>query len=59
VRDDGRGFDRESIPTGHFGLDIMDERAETIKAEFSVTSQPGQGTIVRLVWHADDAETNL
>ncbi len=56
VRDDGRGFDRASIPTGHFGVDIMHERAQAIGAALSVTSEPGEGTVVRLVWQEDDAE---
>jgi len=59
VRDDGRGFDRDSIPTGHFGVDIMHERAEAIGADLTVTSEPGEGSLVRLVWHAGETETDV
>ena len=31
---------------GHFGLVGMQERAEAIGAEFSVTSEPGKGTTI-------------
>lgn len=53
VRDDGRGF---SIPrylndltrSGHFGLIGMQERAQLAGGQFQITSQPGQGTTLRL-----------
>jgi signal transduction histidine kinase len=51
VRDDGRGFaagkQQESAP-GHYGLTGMRERAATIDATLEVSSEPGQGTVVRL-----------
>jgi signal transduction histidine kinase len=51
VSDDGKGFDVQSPPPseGGFGLTGMRERAEQLHAEFSVTSEPGEGTIVTLV----------
>jgi len=53
IRDDGQGFDPESIwaiDQSHFGLTTMSERAEEIGAEFILESKPGAGTsvIVRL-----------
>lgn len=48
VTDDGRGFDLDAVPGGHFGLVIMRERAESVGATLTCTSQPGQGTEVRL-----------
>jgi len=51
VRDDGCGFSAgESLqsPPGHYGLTGMRERAEAIGGTLEVTSQPGEGTIVRL-----------
>ena len=47
VSDNGRGFEpAQSHPLGRpqFGLVSMRERAEAIGAEFSIQSQPGQGT---------------
>jgi two-component system nitrate/nitrite sensor histidine kinase NarX len=49
VRDDGRGFTPESIHgNSHYGLVGMRERAESIGADFQITSQPGGGTVVSL-----------
>jgi len=50
VRDDGRGFDPEQIPPGHYGLNIMRERAVAAGAELSITSQPGEGTAITIRW---------
>jgi len=47
VRDDGSGFDPQgpaAIKDGHFGLVGIRERAESIAGDFSLNSQPGQGT---------------
>ncbi|WP_448322237.1 sensor histidine kinase [Streptomyces sp. CO7] len=50
VRDDGRGFDPETLPprtrTGGFGLAGMRARAERIAGSLAVESEPGQGTAV-------------
>lgn len=48
ITDDGAGFDPEGVPAGHFGLTIMQERAESVGANFEVTSRPGEGTSLRL-----------
>ena len=50
IRDDGRGFDPEQTPSGHYGLNIMRERAEAIGAVLSVTSEPGHGTEITIRW---------
>jgi PAS domain S-box-containing protein len=54
IRDDGRGFDPFEKTTtarnGHHGLSMMRERAEAVGARLSVTSQPGHGTELSLVW---------
>ncbi|HEX8912096.1 MAG TPA: sensor histidine kinase, partial [Humisphaera sp.] len=52
VTDDGKGFDAAHPPppiSGHFGLFGMNERAAKLHGELTVTSQPGQGTQIRLV----------
>lgn len=50
VIDEGNGFDPEGVPSGHFGLGIMKERAQTVEATLKVTSEPGRGTEVELQW---------
>ena len=49
VRDDGRGFTPESVDgSSRYGLLGMRERAESIGADFQITSQVGAGTLVSL-----------
>ena len=50
IRDDGQGFDPEQIPSGHYGLSMMQERAEGVGARLSITSRPGQGTELTIHW---------
>ena len=51
VKDDGIGFDPETFmatPGEHLGLIGMKERAESLGANITVTSTPGEGTRIRL-----------
>jgi signal transduction histidine kinase len=49
IRDDGGGFDPEGgSPEGHFGLNMMRERAQVAGGSFQVDSAPGEGTTVRV-----------
>jgi PAS domain S-box-containing protein len=51
IRDNGCGFDVSlPAPSGHYGLEMLRERAEAIGAILKVTSQPGQGTEVSIYW---------
>ncbi len=50
LRDDGRGFDPEHTPSGHYGLSMMYERAAAVGAALSVVSQPGHGTEIAIRW---------
>jgi len=50
IRDDGRGFDPEQTPPGHYGLSMMRERATAVGAKLSITSQPGYGTEIVIRW---------
>jgi len=51
IRDDGRGFDSNlTTSSGHYGLDMMRERAEAVGAHLSITSQPGHGTELTIRW---------
>ena len=47
VRDNGRGFDPSACPglaEGHYGLQGIRERIDTLGGIFDLTSAPGQGT---------------
>jgi signal transduction histidine kinase len=46
VRDDGQGFEPTAVRGHGFGLVSMQERADCINGEFTLTSQPSCGTIV-------------
>lgn len=50
IYDDGRGFDPAKVPPGHYGLNIMQERANAIGALLSVASQVGHGTKIKISW---------
>jgi nitrate/nitrite-specific signal transduction histidine kinase len=50
IFDNGRGFDTNALPTNHFGVKIMYERAEEIEAQLQVNSQPGSGTEILFGW---------
>jgi two-component system nitrate/nitrite sensor histidine kinase NarX len=45
IEDDGQGFDPDRLDKdGHFGLEIMRERAESIGGRLTVDTAPGAGT---------------
>lgn len=52
VEDDGLGFDPESLEqlrrAGHYGLLNMEERAQLLGGHLELSSQPGEGTRVRV-----------
>jgi len=50
IRDNGRGFDPAQVPPNHLGLGIMRERAHARNAVLNITSAPGQGVEVEVVW---------
>ena len=50
IIDDGRGFDPQQLKAGHFGLEIMRERAKAIGASLKITSEPGRGTEIVVTW---------
>ena len=60
IRDDGRGFDTsEQMPPGHYGLSMMRERAETVGAQLTVTSQLGHGTELVIRWTEAERKESL
>jgi two-component system nitrate/nitrite sensor histidine kinase NarX len=50
IRDDGQGFKPEQVPSGHYGLSMMRERAEAAGVLLSVSSQPDHGTEIFMRW---------
>jgi len=50
IHDDGIGFDPDQTFSGHYGLEMMHERAESVGAHLSITSQPGHGTEHTVRW---------
>ncbi len=50
IHDDGVGFDPSTIPAGHMGVGIMEERAASIGATIHVQSARGSGTRVDVLW---------
>jgi PAS domain S-box-containing protein len=55
IKDNGEGFDPESLPSGALlkkglGLSSMNERAKFSGGSFSIDSVKGKGTIIRAVW---------
>ncbi len=49
IEDDGNGFDPSDLPTGHFGVIGMKERARDAGVSLDVSSEPGS-TRVLLEW---------
>jgi signal transduction histidine kinase len=50
IADNGIGFDTSTVTADHLGLKIMCERAEAIGAELSISSSPGEGTQITVIW---------
>ena len=48
IDDDGRGFDTGAVSGHGYGLSNLRERAAMVGGSIEITSQPGQGTTVRL-----------
>jgi signal transduction histidine kinase len=50
IIDNGIGFEKGKSLPDHFGLGIMEERAQSISAKYTLDSQPGQGTKITVSW---------
>ena len=48
VQDDGHGFDPTDIPEGHYGVKIMQERAQAAGADFRLESTLARGSKITL-----------
>jgi two-component system nitrate/nitrite sensor histidine kinase NarQ len=44
---------------GHYGLNIMRERAEAVGAVLSINSQPNQGTEISIYWKNPNKKESL
>jgi Signal transduction histidine kinase len=53
VRDDGIGFDPQTVPHGHHGLEIMQERLDKIGGLLEVDTAPGKGCMITAIWFSD------
>lgn len=49
LRDDGCGFDPAAVPSGHYGLLGMRERARLASGTLEISSVPGKGTSLKLL----------
>lgn len=58
VQDNGRGFDSSDPLPGHYGVDIMNERAHTAGAKLKIMSQPDKGTEIILTWQQSQKQEN-
>ena len=48
IKDDGKGFDKDQVNLGN-GINNMKKRADDVKAQLSIQSNVGQGTVISLV----------
>lgn len=56
IQDNGVGFDPSTVKPTSMGLRIMNERAEGIGADLTVTTAPGKGTIIEVTWNDPDTK---
>jgi signal transduction histidine kinase len=54
ISDDGQGFEVRDVDGVHLGLQIMRERADNIGACLTISSHPGQGTEIVVIWPGRD-----
>jgi signal transduction histidine kinase len=58
IKDDGHGFELDTVSSGHMGISIMAERAGKIGGDLRVQSRPGQGTEVKAAWTESEGRKN-
>ena len=59
IKDNGKGFDPEHIPAGHYGILGIRERTNLAGGQFKIESLPGQGTTLRLRFPVNDLPSKL
>ncbi len=55
VRDWGIGFDQDAVQEDHFGLEGIRERTRILGGKLSIQSEPGKGTVIRVVFPVMEA----
>lgn len=58
IADNGLGFDPKKVKPTSLGMRIMRERVESIGGQFQVTSTPGIGTTITIMWKSDELSTS-
>lgn len=53
IRDNGVGFQMGKSAPDHFGLGIMEERAQSIAGKFQIESAPREGTLITVTWEKE------
>jgi signal transduction histidine kinase len=48
VQDNGKGFDADNLYTQGVGLVGMEERVRALQGRLTISSKPGEGTLVSL-----------
>ncbi|HED1845084.1 TPA: nitrate/nitrite two-component system sensor histidine kinase NarQ [Citrobacter koseri] len=56
IRDNGVGIGEPNEPTGHYGLNIMRERAERLSGTLNFSQPSGGGTLVSISFRSSEAE---
>ena len=56
IQDNGRGFAPNLSVPGHYGLSMMNERAEAVGAKLEIMSRPVKGTAIIFRWQETSAE---
>ncbi len=60
IQDNGQGFDpKQPASSGHYGLSMMQERAEEVGAHLFITSQVGHGTELIIHWKETEKKEAL
>ena len=59
IRDNGQGFDITQTTFGHYGLSMMQERAEGVGAQLSILTEPGHGTELTIHWKGAEKKEAL
>jgi len=52
IKDDGKGFDVNNVRLFANGLKNMRNRIEQVGGSYSITSEPGKGTLTEIIFYA-------
>lgn len=57
IKDDGKGFDPNNIPAGHYGILGIRERIRLAGGQLEIISSPNEGTTLKIQIPIDDLES--